>query len=87
MYIPGFRYSRDVTFDENAAFSRSRKTQEDIHEEEPKAPRAVPSKEAVREEEVQDQPDIEDRDLEEPQLPATLPHAERRKLAWVHEII
>ena len=55
MYIPGFRYSRDVTFDENEAFRRSRKTQEeDIYEEEPVAPRAVPSKEAVCEEEVQD---------------------------------
>ena len=55
MYIPRFRYSRDVTFDENAAFNRSRKTQEeDIHEEEPVAPRVVPSKEVVCEEEVQD---------------------------------
>ena len=64
VYIPGFHNiesSRDVTFDEDAAFSRSRKTQEeDIHEEEPIAPRVAPSKEAVHEEEVQDQPDTED---------------------------
>ena len=67
MYIPRFRYSRDVTFDENAAFSRSRNTQEeDIHEEECVAPRVAPSKEAVREEEVQDQLDMEDRDLDGP---------------------
>ena len=53
VYIPGFCYSRDVTFDENEAFNRLRKTQEeDIHEEEPIAPRVVPSKEAVHEEEA-----------------------------------
>ena len=79
VYIPRFcniESSRDVTFDEDATFSRSRKTQEeDIHEEEQVAPRVAPSKEAVREEEVQDQPDMEDRDLDEPQLPATLPRA------------
>ena len=63
MYIPGFRYSRDVTFDENAAFSRSRKTQEeDIKEED----LVALSREAFREEEVQDQPDMEDQDLDEP---------------------
>ena len=30
VYIPGFRYSRDVTFDEDEAFRRSRKNQEEI---------------------------------------------------------
>ncbi len=62
VYIPGFRNiksSRDVTFDEDAAFSRSKKTQEeDIHEEEPIAPRVAPSKEAVCEEEIRDQPNM-----------------------------
>ena len=43
VYVPGFcniESSRDVTFDEDATFSRSRKIQEeDIHEEEPVAPK------------------------------------------------
>jgi hypothetical protein len=45
VYIPGYRQieiSRDVTFDEDAIFSRSRQHHTDeIHDEEPKAPRVV----------------------------------------------
>ena len=45
VYIPSFKKietSRDVTFDEDAAFSRSKPNHTDeVHDEEPEAPRAT----------------------------------------------
>jgi hypothetical protein len=45
VYIPGHRQieiSRDVTFDEDATFNRSRQNHiDEVHDEEPKAPRII----------------------------------------------
>ena len=91
IYIPSFCHiesSRDVTFYEDTAFNRSRKIQgEYIQEEEPIAPRTKPRKDAVCEDEVPYEPEMNDHDLDESPRPANLPHSERRKPAWAHEII
>jgi hypothetical protein len=66
VYIPGHRQietSRDVTFDEDATFSKSRQHHSDeVHDEEPEAPR-------VTDTDVGDDVVLEDHDMEEPQIP------------------
>ena len=65
IYIPGFKQietSRDVTFDEDEAFNKSRRHRaEEVLDEEPEAPRAI-----VRDDEEHDQVD---HDMTEPQMP------------------
>jgi transposase InsO family protein len=89
IYIPGYRQieiSRDVTFDEDAAFSRSRKCQlEEVYEEEPVAPRvAEPNKEVAV---TPDDVIPEDHDMVEPQEPPREIISHKRKPAWAREII
>ena len=85
VYILGFRQietSRDVTFDEDTAFSRSRPNRaEEVHDEEPKAPRAT-SKDA-------EEHDPEDHDMTEPQRPKDPPKevSNKRRPAWARELI
>jgi hypothetical protein len=66
-YIPGHRHietSRDVTFDEDATFNRSRQNHSDeIHDEEPEAPR-------VTDTDAGDDIVLYEHDMEEPKKPA-----------------
>jgi hypothetical protein len=67
VYIPGhcqIETSRDVTFDEDTTFSRSRQHHlDEIHDEELEAPR-------VTDTDTGDDVVLEDHDMEEPQIPA-----------------
>jgi hypothetical protein len=85
VYIPGYRQieiSRDVTFDEDATFSRSRQHHTDeIHDEEPKAPRVVDTDAGNDVVPVEHGP--EDHDMAEPQRPAETNTKKRRPLGLV----
>ena len=87
IYFPGYKkidVSRDVTFDEDTAYNKSRKRPTEEHEEaEAEAPRI---RDTVMNEEAQE----EDREFEEPQRPVDPPsekNPHKRKPAWVREII
>ena len=74
--------NRDVTFDEDSSYIKSRKKPAEQREE-TEAPKIH---DATMNEEIQE----EDRELEEPQVPVDPPQEKnphKRKLAWVHEII
>ena len=85
VYIPGFKQietSQDVTFDEDAAFSRSRRNHaEEVLEEEPEAPRVI-----VRDDEEHD---LADHDMAEPQRLVDPPKEAfvKRKPTWDRELI
>ena len=88
IYIPGYHQielSRDIKFDENSAFRKSKKDRED--EEEHETPKATESPKPVRNEEESQIP--EDHDMSEPQLPEELPSEmiSRKKPAWAREVI
>ena len=87
IYFPVFKkinISRDVTFDEDTAYNKSRKIPaEEPEEAEAKAPRIHYT---TMNEEAQE----EDREFEEPQRPVDPPQEKnphKRKPAWVREII
>jgi hypothetical protein len=67
VYIPGHRHietNRDVTFYEDATFSRSRQNHlDEVHDEEPEVPR-------VADTDAGDDVVLEDHDMEEPYGPA-----------------
>ena len=69
VYILGFKQietSRDVTFDEDTTFSKSRANHADeVHDEEPEAPRATGT--------YAEEHDPEDHDMTEPQKPENPP--------------
>ena len=86
VYILGYKQietSRDVTFDEDIAFSRSRQNHlDEVCDEEPEAPRVIDTdaKEHVS----------EDHDMEKPRKPKDPPQemiSYKRRLAWACEII
>ena len=85
VYIPGFKQietSRDVTFDEDATFNRSRRNRaEKVLDEEPKVPRVT-----VRDDEERD---LVDHDMVEPQMSVNPPKevSHKRKPAWAYELI
>ena len=85
IYFPGFKkidISRDVTFDEDSAYIKSRKKSA----EEPEETRAPRIHDTTMNKEIQE----EYRELEEPQEPIDPPqekNTHKRKPAWVHEII
>ena len=73
IYIPGYRQielSRDVTFNEDPAFRKSRKDKED--EEEHETPKTVEGPKEVRDKEEVQIP--KEHDMTEPQLPEYLPN-------------
>ena len=85
IYFPGFKkiyMSRDVTFDKDSAYNKSRKRP--VEEPgETKAPR-------IHDSTMNDATLEEDREMEEPQEPVDPPHEKnpyKRKLAWVREAI
>ena len=87
IYFPGFKkidISRDVTFDEDTAYNKSRKRPaEEPKEVEAEAPRIH---DTTMNEEAQE----EDQDFEEPQRPVDPPlekNPHKRKPTWVREII
>jgi hypothetical protein len=89
IYIPGYHHieiNRDVTFDEDATFKKSRRCKlEEVYEEEPVAPRVV---EPVRE--VITSPDEEipeDHDIIESQEPPQMTISHKRKPAQARELI
>ena len=74
--------SRDVTFDEDATFNKSRRHRaEEVLDEEPKSPRAT-----VR---GNEEHDLVDHDMTEPQMPIDPPKevSLKRKPAWAREAI
>ena len=81
IYFPGFKkiyISRDVTFDKDPAYIKSRKRLA----EEPEETRAPIIHDTTMNEEIQE----EDRELEEPQEPIDPPQEKnphKRKPAWV----
>ena len=93
IYIPGFRQievNKDVTFDEDVDFSKSKKTHVDeVYEEEQEAPKIVEaSKPPIRDDE--EEPIPEDHDMEEPQELKETPHemiSTRRRPARARDII
>jgi hypothetical protein len=91
VYIPSHQRietSRDVTFDEDTIFNRSRQRHtNEVHDEDPAAPRIANvegGKNVVPEE-----CDPEDHDMAEPQRPEGPPqeNTKKRRPAWAHEII
>ena len=83
IYIPGFKQietSRDVTFDEDEAFNKSRRhrAEENLEEEQKRA--------TIRDNEEHDQVD---HDMTEPQMPMDLPKevSHKRKPVWARELI
>ena len=72
IYIPGFHHieiNRDVTFDEDAYFSKSKKAHADkVHEEEQEDPIIAETKD------VKEEPIPKDHDMEEPQIPMETPY-------------
>ena len=86
VYIPGFRQietSRDVTFNEDAAFSRSKSNHtNEVHDEETEAPRVTGT-------DAEDH-GLKDHDMTEPHKPENPPKeviTYKRRPAWVREII
>ena len=85
IYFPGFKninINRDVTFDEDSAYIKSRKKPT----EEPEEAEAPRIHDTIMNEETQE----EDQEFEEPQRPVDPPQEKnphKRKLAWVREII
>jgi hypothetical protein len=88
VYIPGYRQieiSRDVTFNEDAAFSRSRQHRtNEIHNEELEAPRVVDT--YAGNDVVPEEHGPEDHAMEEPQRPAEM-STKKRRPDWAREII
>jgi len=84
IYIPGFHdmeISRDVTFDEEAALKRSRKSQhEEVYEEE-----ALPKN--VEATFLPDDETPKDHDISKPQERPTMEISRKRKPTWAREII
>jgi hypothetical protein len=87
VYILGHRQietSRDVTFNEDVTFSRSRQNHSDeVHDEEPKTPRVAYTN-------VGDDVVLEDHDIEEPHRPGDSSiemNTKKRRPAWAREII
>lgn len=85
IYIPGFKQietNRDVTFDEDVVFNKSRRHRtEEVLDEEPRAPTAT-----IRDDEERD---LVDHDMTEPQMPIDPPKevSLKRKPAWARELI
>ena len=85
IYFPGYKktdISRDVTFDEDIAYNKSRKRPA----EEPEEAKAPKIHDTTMKEETQE----EDREFEEPQEPIDPPQKKnphKRKTTWVREII
>lgn len=86
VYIPGFRQintSRDVTFDEDAAFNRSRPNHTDeVHDEDFEAPRVTGTD--------SEEHDPEDHDMTEHQKPENSPKeviTHKRRPTWARELI
>ena len=84
IYISGFHHieiSRDVTFNEENAFKKSRRCHlEEVHEED------VPPRKV----EVEPSPEIvasKYHDMIEPREPPTMDISRKRKPAWVREIV
>jgi hypothetical protein len=87
IYIPGHWHietSKDVTFDEDAVFSRSRQNHSnEIHDEEPIAPK-------VADTDASDDVLLEDHNIEEQQRPADSSrenNTKKRRQAWARQII
>ena len=86
IYVPGFKKIEigiDITFDEDAAFCKSKKNSlEEIQEEEPKAPRGLePEDEEVVHE---DHDELEPQRPEDPPKEVTLG---KRRVAWERELM
>jgi hypothetical protein len=79
VYIPGHRkieISRDVTFDEDVSFHKSKQGRaEESHDEENGVPRAAETREVEAEESIP-----EDQDMAKPQRPVEKPTQKRRPL-------
>ena len=98
IYVPGQRQievSRDVTFDEDAAFLRSRESHLDVVTEEPEAPKDVedpdiaPPRSDVQREELSD-PVPDEEDPVEPVLPLERPVLAppvKRRPAWLRDTL
>ena len=84
--VPGFKkieISRDVTFDEDATFRKSKKnSSEEIQDEEPKAPRGLERE--VEEVVPEDHDELEPQRPEDPPKEVTLG---KRRPAWAHELM
>ena len=87
IYFPGYKkidINRDMTFDEDTSYNKSRKRPtEEPEEAEAEAPRIH---DTTMNEEAQE----EDRYFEEPKRPVDPPlekNPHKRKPAWVHELI
>jgi hypothetical protein len=85
VYIPSYReidISRDVTFDMDATFSRSRQHHtNEIHDEEPEAHRVVDTN--ARNDVVPKEHGPESHDMEKPQIPPKTSTKKRRPLGIV----
>ena len=85
VYNPSFtqiKTSRDVIFDEDTTFSRSRPNRaNEVHDEEPEAPRATGTD--AGEHDPEDHDMIEPKRLEDP--PKEVSH--KRRSAWARELI
>ena len=85
IYFPGFKkidISRDVTFDEDSTYNKSKKRPAE-EPEETKVPR-------IHDTTMNEEDQEEDRDLEEPKRPVDPPlekNPHKRKPAWVREAI
>ena len=82
IYFPGFKkidISRDVTFDEDLAYNKSRKR----HVEEPEEIEVPKIHDTTMNEEIQE----EDRELEEHEETPQEKNSHKRKPAWVREAI
>jgi hypothetical protein len=89
IYIPGYHHieiSRDVTFDDDATFKKSRRCQlEEVYKEEPVAPRVA---EPVREVTASFDDEIqEDHDMIESQEPPQMTISHKRKPTCARELI
>ena len=85
IYFPRYKkidINRDVTFDEDIAYNKSKKR----HAKDPEEEKAPKIHDTTINEEIQE----EDREFEEPQRPVDLPlekNPHKRKPAWVQELI
>jgi hypothetical protein len=88
VYTPGYRQmeiNKDVTFDEDVAFSRSRQHHTDeIHDEEPEAPRVVDTD--AGNDVVPEEHGPKDHDMAEPQRHVET-STKKRRTSWAREII